>query len=80
MDMDSTNMTSPAAWLAPGTLPEAGAIYWWHIRVYKSATQQLAWSDWSDARSFTVKAGFIVTTPYYGVQLLARTMAASAAR
>ena len=71
LDMDSTNMTSPAAWLAPGTLPEAGAIYWWHIRVYKSATQQLAWSQWSEARSFTVKAGFIVTTPYYGVQLLA---------
>ena len=71
LDMDSTNMTSPAAWLAPGTLPEAGAIYWWRIRSYKSATSQLAWSPWSDARSFTVKAGFIVTTPYYGVQLLA---------
>ena len=38
---------------------------------YKSATTQLAWSPWSEARSFTVKAGFIVTTPYYGVQLLA---------
>ncbi|MDD5170779.1 MAG: hypothetical protein PHN75_18325, partial [Syntrophales bacterium] len=71
LDMDSTNMTSPAAWIAPGALPEAGAIYWWRIRTYKSATQQLAWSPWSESRSFTVKAGFIVTTPYYGVQLLA---------
>ena len=70
LNMDSTNMTSPAAWLAPASLPEAGAIYWWRIRSYKSATTQLAWSPWSEARSFTVKAGFIVTTPYYGVQLL----------
>jgi hypothetical protein len=70
LDMDSTNETSPAAWIAPGALPEAGAIYWWRIRVYRSATTQLAWSPWSEARSFTVKAGFIVNTPYYGVQLL----------
>ncbi len=71
IDMDDTNMTSPAVWIAPGALPEAGATYWWHICVYRSATGQLAWSDWSEARSFTVKAGFIVNTPYYGVQLLA---------
>jgi len=70
LDMDATNMTSPAAWIAPGALPEAGAIYYWRIRVYKSATSQLARSPWSEARSFTVKAGFIVNTPYYGVQLL----------
>ena len=70
LDMDSTNMTSPAAWIAPGALPESGAIYFWRIRVYKSATTQLAWSPWSEARSFTVKAGFVVTTPYYGVMLL----------
>ena len=69
--MDATNMTSPAAWLAPGSLPEAGAIYYWRIRSARSATQQLAASPWSEVRSFTVKAGFIVNTPYYGVQLLA---------
>jgi hypothetical protein len=68
--MDATNMTTPAAWIAPGALPEAGAIYWWRIRVLRSATTQWAWSPWSAARSFTVKAGFIVNTPYYGVQLL----------
>jgi len=28
-------------------------------------------SPWSEIRSFTVKAGFKVSTPYYGVQLLA---------
>jgi len=69
--MDATNMTSPAAWVAPGALPEAGAIYYWRIRAFQSATQQLARSPWSEVRSFTVKAGFIVNTPYYGVQLLA---------
>ncbi len=71
LEMDATNMTSPAAWIAPGSLPEAGAIYFWRIRSAKSATQQLAISPWSEVRSFTVKAGFIVNTPYYGVQLLA---------
>jgi len=69
--MDGTNMTSPAAWIAPGALPEAGAIYYWRIRSLRSATGQIAASPWSEVRSFTVKAGFIVNTPYYGVQLLA---------
>jgi len=71
MTMDATNMTSPAAWIAPGALPEAGAIYYWRIRSARSATGQIANSQWSEGRSFTVKAGFIVNTPYYGVQLLA---------
>jgi hypothetical protein len=68
--MDSTNNTSPAAWIPPGALPEAGAIYYWRIRSAKSATSQIADSPWSAVNSFTVKAGFIVNTPYYGVQLL----------
>ncbi|MCX5997757.1 MAG: hypothetical protein NTV42_09195 [Chloroflexi bacterium] len=71
LTMDATNMTSPAAWIAPGALPEAGAIYYWRIRSAQSATKQIAASPWSAVRSFTVKAGFIVNTPYYGVQLLA---------
>ena len=71
LKMDGTNMTTPAAWIAPGQLPEAGAIYYWRIRSAKSATSQIAASPWSEVRSFTVKAGFIVNTPYYGVQLLA---------
>jgi hypothetical protein len=69
--MDETNMTSPAAWIPPGALPEAGANYWWRIRSVRSATGQIAASPWSEPRSFTIKAGFIVNTPYYGVQLLA---------
>jgi len=69
--MDDTNMTAPAAWIPPGALPEAGAIYWWRIRSVGSATGQIATSPWSEPRSFTIKAGFIVNTPYYGVQLLA---------
>jgi len=69
--MDETNMTSPAAWIPPGALPEAGAVYWWRIRSVRSATGQIAASPWSEPRSFIVKAGFIVNTPYYGVQLLA---------
>ena len=70
LEMDSTNDTSPAAWIPPGALPEAGAIYYWRIRSARSATSQIADSPWSEVRSFTVKAGFIVNTPYYGVQLL----------
>jgi len=63
LEMDETNMTSPATWLAPGALPEAGTIYYWRIRSAKSATLQVAASPWSEARSFTVKAGFIVNAP-----------------
>jgi hypothetical protein len=70
LKMDAGNNTSPAAWIPPGSLPEAGAIYYWRIRAVKSATTQIANSPWSETRSFTVKAGFIVNTPYYGVQLL----------
>jgi hypothetical protein len=69
--MDESNMTRPAIWLAPAALPEAGAIYYWRLRSYQSATRQIAVSPWSDVRSFSVKPGFIVNSPYYGVQLLA---------
>ncbi|MCX6001652.1 MAG: hypothetical protein NTY79_03855 [Chloroflexi bacterium] len=69
--MDEVNMTRPGVWLSPAALPEAGAIYFWRVRSYKSATGQIAVSPWSEARSFSVKPGFIVNTPYYGVQLLA---------
>jgi len=69
--MDEPNMTKPAIWLSPAALPEAGAIYYWRVRSYRSATRQIAVSPWSVVRSFTVKPGFIVNSPYYGVQLLA---------
>ena len=69
--MDEVNMTRPGMWLSPAALPEAGAPYFWRVRSYKSVTGQIAISPWSEARSFSVKPGFIVNTPYYGVQLLA---------
>jgi len=65
------DVTRPATWLAPGALPEAGAMYYWRVRSYQSATGQIAVSPFSEVRSFAVKPGFIVNTPYYGVQLLA---------
>lgn len=55
-----------------GFIPlECGHTYYWHVRVRGSVTGEIARSPWSDTRSFTIKAGFRVTTPYYGPQLLA---------
>jgi hypothetical protein len=71
ISLDEVNMTKPGMWLAPASLPEAGAVYYWRIRTYGSATGQIAVSPWSDVRSFSVKPGYIVNSPYYGVQLLA---------
>ena len=71
LTMDSVNVTNPAAWLSPASLPEAGALYYWRVRSYQSATGQIAVSPWSETRSFAVKPGFIVNSPYLGVQLLA---------
>ena len=73
IETDEVNMTSPAAWLAPGALPEAGDTYWWRIRSARSATGQLAASPWSAARSFSVRPGFITASPYYGLRLLSPT-------
>jgi hypothetical protein len=70
VNTDAVNVTSPAIWLSPGALPEAGAFYFWRVRTYKSATRQIAVSPWSEVRSFRVKPGFVVNSPYYGVQLL----------
>ncbi len=55
-----------AAW---GNL-ECGHTYYWRVKVRMSATTQIARSPWSEVRSFTIKAGLPVSTPYYGVQLL----------
>jgi hypothetical protein len=56
-----------AAW---GNL-ECGHTYYWRVQVRECATTQVVRSPWSEIRSFTVKAGLPVTTPYYGPQLLA---------
>jgi hypothetical protein len=50
---------------------ECGHTYYWMVRVYNETTNDYVVSPWSDARGFTIKAGFRVTTPYYGPQLLA---------
>jgi hypothetical protein len=50
---------------------ECGHTYFWRVKVRRCATTQMIRSPWSEIRSFTVKAGLPVTTPYYGPQLLA---------
>jgi len=60
-------MSQIAAW---GNL-ECGHTYYWRVQVRSCATAQVVRSPWSEIRSFTVKAGLPVTTPYYGPQLLA---------
>ena len=49
---------------------ECGHAYYWRVQVRACATGQIIRSPWSDVRSFTVKAGLPVSTPYLGLQLL----------
>ena len=63
-------VTSPAYIIMPGTLPEAGATYYWHVRVRQAATGQVIRSQWSAERSFVIKAGLPVVSPYLGAQAL----------
>ena len=49
---------------------ECGHKYFWEVRVRGAVTGELLRSPYSDIRAFTIKAGFRVTTPYYGPQLL----------
>ena len=50
---------------------ECGHTYYWRARVRDETTNDAIRSPWSEKRGFTIKAGFRVTTPYYGPQLLA---------
>lgn len=70
VNLDNQNVTSPAMYISPGALPEAGATYWWRVRVIQAVTGQLAVSPWSTETSFSIKPGFITTTPVQGIQLL----------
>jgi hypothetical protein len=63
--------TASATALQSGTPLECGHLYYWRIRVRDEATNDAVRSPWSEKRTFTIKAGFRVTTPYYGPQLLA---------
>jgi hypothetical protein len=57
--------------LVPAPSLECGHTYYWKVRVVNEVTNDWVISPWSDTRGFTIKAGFRVTTPYYGPQLLA---------
>jgi hypothetical protein len=50
----------PAYYINDGLLPEAGHIYYWHIRVRRAATGQTIRSPWSYALSFKVSPGYPV--------------------
>jgi hypothetical protein len=50
---------------------ECGHSYFWRVRVRNETTDDMVRSPWSEKRSFSIKAGFRVTTPYMGPQLLA---------
>jgi hypothetical protein len=77
------SLTTPCAYIPAGGAPvggselavagnlECGHTYYWRVKVRDCVTGQPARSPWSEVRSFTVKAGLPVTTPYYGPQLLA---------
>ena len=67
---DPVNVTSPALWLSPGSLPEAGSDYYWRVRTYHAATWEFIRSPWSDTAHFIVKPGYVVNTPYPEQQLL----------
>ena len=49
---------------------ECGHKYYWKVRVRGALTGDIIRSRWSEPRAFTIKAGFRVTTPYYGPQLI----------
>jgi hypothetical protein len=77
------SLTTPCAYFPAGGLSfsgsllaiagnlECGHTYYWRVKVRGCVTGQQIRSPWSEVRSFTVKAGLPVTTPYYGPQLLA---------
>ena len=48
INLDNYNVTNPKVWIAPGALPEAGASYYWRVRVTKSSTGQIAISPWTE--------------------------------
>ena len=65
---DGSMVTSASTKSVPSL--ECGHTYYWWTRVCDEATGDQVRSPWSEVRGFTIKAGFRVTTPYYGVQLL----------
>ena len=67
---EPASATSPGYRVPPGALPEGNRTYYWRVRVRQAATGQVIRSQWSEKGSFSIKAGFRVTTPYPGAQAL----------
>ncbi|MEJ2739073.1 MAG: hypothetical protein P8105_04475 [Dehalococcoidia bacterium] len=63
-------VTSPAYCIAAAQALECGHTFYWRIRTRHAITGETIRSPWSIVSDFDVKAGFPVTTEYYGVQLL----------
>jgi hypothetical protein len=66
------NMYGEGGQKLSGSVPslECGHTYYWQVRVRNETTFDMVRSPWSTPFAFTIKAGFRVTTPYYGPQLL----------
>lgn len=65
------SVTSPAYVINAGQGLECGHAYFWRVRTRHATTGEFIRSPWSETDAFVIKAGFRVTSPYYGVQLLA---------
>lgn len=63
-------VTNPAYYLPPGQLPKAGATYYWRVRTRHATTGETISSQWSEVKSFTVKAGLPLVAVSSGPQLL----------
>jgi hypothetical protein len=70
VDAESDNEAMGSAIAFYGNL-ECGHTYYWRVKARRCATTQVIRSPWSEVRSFTVKAGLPVVSPYLGLQLLA---------
>ena len=64
------SVTSPAMLYQAGGRLEAGHTYYWRARVREAVTGQVILGPWSAPQQFTIGAGYPVTIPYEGIQLL----------
>lgn len=65
-----SSTTSPALLYLAGGRLEAGHTYYWRARVRQAVTGQVILGPWSAPQQFTIGAGYQVTAPYQGIQLL----------
>jgi hypothetical protein len=74
---EPATVTSPAYRILAGILSETNSTYYWRVRVRQAATGQVIRSQWSEAGSFSIKAGLPVVSPYLGAQALKPSHGAS---